>query len=304
MTSEMFRIRLLRVTVNPGTLLFLLAVIIAGGTSRAADWTFLDNGEVKLGVNTNAGACIGFFGESATGRNLLNHWDEGRYLQQSWYGRRDDSLWNKKPWVWNPVQGGSWRGKPSRLLEFRHTTSNLFARVTPRHWASGVLLTNVEMISHIRLEGRLARIRFDFAYRGDTVHQRRSQEMPAVFVDAALPNLVYHDGERPWRDEPLSRRVPGWPNEHAKLVEPWAAYVDDQDWGVGLMSPGSTTMTCYRFGGPQGPNGSGCSYFAPVQHFRIRPGFRHSYTVCLTVGSVKEIRARFRREALRTGKAE
>ena len=37
--------------------------------------------------------------------------DEGRFVQQSYYGEADGSKRDGKDWVWNPIQGGGWRGQ-------------------------------------------------------------------------------------------------------------------------------------------------------------------------------------------------
>lgn len=276
------------------SLLTLLLGMVGGFVQAETGWLFLDNGKVRIGVDTNAGAAIGFFAESKNGRNLLNHYDKGRFLQQSWYGRRDGSLWNKKPWVWNPVQGGSWRGAPAALLSVESTGASLHARLQPRHWAAGTLLTNVVMEESIQLSNRVAHIRFRMRYHGDEQHPPTSQEMPAVFIDAALANFVYYKGDRPWMGGDLTRCVPTWPNQHDALDEGWAAYVDDRGHGIGAFSPGMKRMTFYRHPGPTGPAGSGCSYFAPVTRLSIGPGFDHGYSVYLTIGTVVEIRDRFR----------
>ena len=84
----------------------------------AGVWEYLDNGVVRIGSDKSRGACIGYFAESKTQRNLLNSYDEGRFIQQSYYGRPDGSKWNGKPWVYHPVQGGYSKGKSSRLLKF------------------------------------------------------------------------------------------------------------------------------------------------------------------------------------------
>ena len=89
------------------------------------------------------------------------------------------------------------------------------------------------MEERITLDGRIARIHYTFRNTGPgaTDHPATSQEMPAVFVDYALKNLVYYDGSSPWTGGPLRRDVPGWPNEERTRTEHWAAYVDDSDWG-------------------------------------------------------------------------
>jgi hypothetical protein len=113
--------------------------------------------------------------------------------------------------------------------------------------------------------------------------------LPAVFVDAGYPNLVYV------ADGALQRKVPGWPNERIDAEESWAAYVNEADEGIGLLFPETTEVTCYRYegDGQKGPTGSACSYFAPVRTFAVTPGLEFRYKVYLTTGSLEEIRERF-----------
>ena len=254
-------------------------------------WEYLDNGVVRIGIDKSRGACIGYFAESKTRRNLLNNYDEGRFIQQSYYGRPDGSKWNGKPWVYNPVQGGYAKGKSSRLLKFSRDKKKkaISARVEPLSWASGIACPEALMGVTISLEGPLARVRFRMDYTGKDQSVVRDQEMPAVFVDAELPNLVYFESGK------LKRRVPGWPTERGKASESWVAYRDDQDWGIGIYTPGTETFTCYRFkgNGKTGPAGSACSYVAPLRRFSLQKGLVVDYEVFLTIGSLAEIRKRF-----------
>ena len=284
-----------------GTLLMLaplLALSIPSSPSRGLDnkktdrsWEYLDNGEVRIGIDKSRGACIGYFADSRTRRNLLNNYDEGRFIQQSYYGRPDGSKWNGKPWVYNPVQGGYSKGKSSRLLKFSRDKikKTISARVEPLSWASGVPCPEAIMGVTVSLEGPLARVRFRMDYTGKDQSLVRDQEMPAVFVDAKLPNLVYSEGGK------LKRRIPGWPNERGKAPENWVAYLDDKDWGIGICTPGTETFTCYRFkgDGKTGPTGSACSYVAPLRRFSLQKGLVIDYEVFLTIGSLAEIRTRF-----------
>lgn len=87
----------------------LLALCLLVASSVRADdktqdgWAYLDNGQVRLGIDLRAGASIGWFSRSDTGAgqgsadNLLNAYDVGRYVQQSYYGDPDGSDWNGKP---------------------------------------------------------------------------------------------------------------------------------------------------------------------------------------------------------------
>lgn len=208
--------------------------------SSKGQWEYLYNGQIRIGVNKSRSACIGFFGDSITKRNVLNHCDHGRFIQQSYYGDRDGSNWNGKPWRYNPIQGGSWRGKDARVLEFRihQDNANLYAKVEPRHWADGKPCPEAVMEQWISLKGAVAHVRSKMTYKGKDHHMARHQEMPAVFVDAVLKNLVYVHQRK------LIRRIPGWPNEMGSTSEDWIAYVDDKDWGIGIYTPATSQFTC------------------------------------------------------------
>jgi hypothetical protein len=258
---------------------------------------YIDNGTIRLGVDLESGGSVFYFAQSKTKRNLLNHHDRGRFVQQSYYGDKDGSLWNQKPWRWNPVQGGDWRGKPARLLKRKVTKDSISTTSIPKHWAAGTDVRSARMRQSIELDDAVAHIRYRFDYRGRKDHAARHQELPAVFVDYALPNLVVYDGKKPWTGGRLTRKVPGWPNEKATAIENWAAYVDGDDFGIGVHFPGTSQLTCYRYKGKPGPKGGGCSYFAPVKTMAITSGLRYEYDVYLTIGTVKEIRARFQRLA-------
>lgn len=251
---------------------------------------YLDNGEVRIGVDLGGGGSVFYFAESATGRNLLNHADKGRYVQQSYYGVRDGSMWGKRPWCWNPVQGGGYQHAPATILKQKLKEKSLWIRTLPKHWASSEDVTDAVMEETITLHGNIAHIHYKFVYDGTVSHPQKPQELPAVFVDYALPNLVVYDGDKPWTNDELTYIVPGWPNQSQKSIECWAAYVDDNHWGIGVYFPGTVNMTTYRHPGVAGPRGGGCSYFAPVKKFAITPGFKYEYDVYLMIGKVEQIR--------------
>lgn len=268
---------------------------------------FLSNGEVKIGVDLSSGGSIFWFSELPADRNLLNHFDRGRFIQQSYYGKPDGSLWVEKPWRWNPVQGGDYKGKPARVLEVREVKNGLYVKSVPVNWAGGQDIEECRMEEWISLHGKVAKIRFRFTYSGTEEHPPAHQELPAVFVDYALEDMVFYKGDKPWTGAPLAKEKPGWPNEGRNATEEWAGYVGPDGRGLGVHFPGSTHLTTYRFQGEPGPKGGGCSYFAPVQTMQIKPGFVHDYTIHLTIGTAEEMRARFeaaRKQAAASGDKE
>ncbi len=262
------------------------------GTGEFSDFLFLDNGQVRIGVKRSSGAGIAWLSESGSTRNVINHWDRGRLIQQSYYGAEDGSMWNKTPWRWNPVQGGDWRGKPATVLELRSTRTSLYAKSRARHWASGAEMEDVTFEEWIQLKDRLAKVRFRMTYTGSQTHPAIDHEIPALFFSPEFDTLVVYDGGAPWTHGTLSRSKPGWPNEYRAMAENWAAYVDARGFGAGAYVSKATRLTCYRYGDGREDHGS-CSYFAPLTRFPITPGSQFDYEVVLTLGTVDEIRARF-----------
>lgn len=273
-----------------GWLLFATAAA-AQSSPRALDWVYLENEQLRVGLLRSHGGAIGYLSARDSDRNLLNHYDHGRLVQQSYYGDEDGSRWADQDWRYNPVQAGDYQGHAAELLEFKSTATSAYARTRPRNWAGGQLLEDCEMEQWVELDGPLVRLKFAFWYRGEKAHAPRDQETPAMFVAPELRKLVSYTGADPWTDAPLVNRQPGWPNESVKLAEHWVAWVDDRDTGIGLYVPQADAATCYRY---QGGSGSDCSYVAPLQQFALKPDLRFSYSAWLTIGEVGQIRSRFK----------
>lgn len=270
------------------------------GDPRIEEWAYLDNGKLRLGVNRSGGAALGWLSESGRDANVLNRFDLGRYVQQSWYGEEDGSDWNGKPWRWNPVQAGNWQNRPAKVTAFSSTDVSIEATTVPVHWATGKRLDEVELRQKIELHDHLVRIHFSMRYSGETAHPLQDQELPAVFVDASYPNPRFF---APGDAEPRLL-VPGWPNERYEIAQPWIAYTDEDERGIGVLVPGIDTITCYRAeGDPDNRDKGACSYVAPVKQMAIGPGFSFTYTVYLTLGTLPEIRHRFA-EALKAESTE
>ncbi|HCN28315.1 MAG TPA: hypothetical protein DIT64_05990 [Verrucomicrobiales bacterium] len=264
----------------------LLAILLAGCAATAAaqdGWLWIDDGLARLGVDLKAGACIGWFSRSG-GENLLNTFDAGRYLQQSYYGDEDGSDWNGKPWRYNPVQGGSWRNEPSAVIEQRAEAGLIYAKTRPRHWATGKVLSEIVMEQWLRLENGAARMKFRVTHKGGTSHAPRHQELPALFVQPVLDTLVFAGAAGA-----LVRKQPGFPNEYFRPGKGWAAWVDARDQGIGIWCPHAELLTCYRV--RAGDRGD-CSYLAPLRTFALTPGMVFEYETALVIGALEEMRAR------------
>ncbi len=258
---------------------------------------------MRIGIDLESGGGICYFGEGRNHKNLLNTWDRGRLIKQSYYGEEDGSFWGDQPWRWNPVQGGDYKNNASEVLEWKNDDNRLYVKTRPRHWATGELLKAVIMEETITLNGDVAEVRFVITYEGDTKHPVMHQETPAVFIDAALPYLKFYDGDKPWSGGEVKTIQPDWPNEYYSITENWAAYTDKRDWGVGVYVPGVTQITAYRYegSGSTGSDGDACSYFAPIRSFAFDHPMRFEYTAYLTLGKLSDIRSRFQAIAKATG---
>lgn len=286
---------IIRILSSVGLLLLWTPIAVAQqsgakGVQQAKDWVYIQNADLRVGLLRSHGGAIGHLSSRTSDFNHLNHYDHGRLVQQSYYGDEDGSRWVDKPWRYNPVQGGDFKGNAAQVVEFTCTETSAYVKTIPRQWAAGKLVDECTMEQWVELDGPVLRVRFQFTYRGEAAHQARHQETPAVFVSPKLTTLVTYSGEKPWAAAPLTRTTPGWPNESVVLSESWAAYVGEDGKGVGVYVPGTSEATCYRF---EGGAGSDCSYIAPLRTFALTPGLSFSYTAFFTLGDSETIRDRF-----------
>ena len=121
--------------------------------SAKGQWEYLDNGQIRIGVNKSRGACIGFFGDSKTKRNVLNHYDRGRFIQQSYYGAATATIGMGSRGDTTPSKVGVGEGKTREC--WSSTTARTMQTSMPRlnrgtgptanfalrsSWSSGYLL--------------------------------------------------------------------------------------------------------------------------------------------------------------------
>lgn len=286
--------RVIRILNVVFVFIVMASVAVAQQASKDAeqpeDWVYLQNAELRVGLLRSHGGAIAHLSSPDSDFNTLNHYDHGRLVQQSYYGDEDGSRWVDQAWRYNPVQGGDYHGAAAKVTEFKAAGTSAYVKTVPRHWASGKLLNECEMEQWVELDGPLLRVRYKFTYQGLAAHKARHQETPAVFVSPQLSLLVTYAGDAPWSDSPLTKKVPGWPNEHVVLSENWAAYVGDDGKGIGVYVPGALEATSYRF---LGGAGSDCSYLAPLRTFALTPGLSFEYVAFFTLGDADTIRGRF-----------
>lgn len=115
-----------------------------------------------------------------------------------------------------------------------------------------------------------------------------------MFVDYALPHLFFEKDGKLVKHKPVDLGKDLKP-EQISYTGGWLAYVDDKNFGIGIHTPGTDKAVTYRHrgNGSTGPNGSACSYVAPIRQFALTKGLVVDYEFYLTIGTLDEIRTRF-----------
>lgn len=263
---------------------------------------FIDNGVIRLGFDTEKGAAIShiYAIKDSPNTNLCNNYDQGHLIQQSFYGDVDGSVWQmtteKRPWRWNVVQGGDYKGTQSKVEAIRQTKSSFSSTTTPCHWVTGELVQACKMMLAVTLvnDAPVAKLNYKFKYQGKISHKSTHQELPALFFWTGLSKLALYTGTSPFTNAPIKHIQPIVRPEpvpdQVDATENWAAYVDDNDWGVGVYFPYTTSLGYYIVKDEGNPEDSNCSYMAPIKDMAITSPFDYEYEVVLIVGNIETIR--------------
>ena len=277
-----------------GTLLVLSATSAHADHPPRADYEYLDNGLIRLGISETWGGAIGFLGESSSpGKNYVNRHDAGRLIQKSYFGPpfSDDGVFPN--WPWNPVQGGDGYENTTGVLEITNDGVTIYAKCQPMDWAGNNRRTNAIFETWYTLEGRAVRIETRFTNPDEDHAQWRDQELLAVYVVTELSTLKYYDGAAPFVGHPLTSVHPGFPNEYYGPSEYWAAYVDENGFGLGAFSQDALYHTAFRVGrqGSADDFGNETNYFAIIPRFTVPPNAVRTEVSYVVLDDLENIRA-------------
>lgn len=257
----------MRIAAALGILALALSALPAQPPQGAGRFSYLDNGEVKVGVDLAVGGAITEYKLSGRDENLLDSREWGRQLYATYYGgpvpyatngKRPPDKWRNMGWA--AAQVGSGFRQPAAVSEHENDGKSIRVKTRPMQWALDHEPADCTIETRITLDGRALRVKHRLEnHRSDrTLYPAREQLAPAVFVTPRLRRLMAYTGAKPFTNETVASLVRGsarsnddpWLNFTA--TESCVALVDDEEWGVGLCVPGRTRFR----GGSDGQQGS------------------------------------------------
>ena len=269
--------------------------------------SFIDNGEIKVGVNRDLGGAITWL--STPGHdNLINNSDWGRQIQLSFYsgpqpfepeGKKNHEHW--KNWAWNPIQSGDVFGHRAKVVELTNTGTSIHLASIPMQWALDDVPGDCRFEADLKLEGPMLRVHYRLInQRTDhTWYAAHNQELPAVYLVSALDRLMAYTGDQPFTGGELTRIIkpPQQTFPWARFIttEGWVAAVGDDDWGLGVCNP-----TVYTYlGGTNTPKKTWASdagptmYISPVSTDALDHNIVFDFDMIIRAGKLTSLREYF-----------
>jgi hypothetical protein len=200
---------------------------------------------------------------------------------------------------WNPIQTGDDFDNSSQVLAHENDGRILYIKCQPLQWPLNHVPGECTFESWLELDGPVvkARARLNNARSDHHQYPARHQELPAVYANAAFPRVVSYLGDQPFTQAAISE-VPqpkaGQPWSYWQGTEGWAALLNAQNQGLGLITPQRSAFVG-GFAGQAGPNdtfGNATGYLAGLSDEILDHNITFEFRYELLAGSLAEIRAR------------
>jgi hypothetical protein len=297
----------------------LISIILAvGGFCQSLPeprMTFLDNGQVRIGMDLSLGGAVTFISSHDHSGNIINSADLGRQIQMSHYsGPWPFEVGDKKPrknWAglgWNPIQTGDCYMNPSSVLDFRNNGKQIYIKCVPMQWPLNNVPGECSFETWTTLDGPVIHMRYRCTtQRSDhTFYRPCPQELPAVYTISKLSHLMAYTGSAPFTGDALTqitndwRRA--WPWARFVATERWAALVDDDGWGLGVFKDDGGEF----HGGIHGdarsddPKDGSTAYIAPIHEENFDYNIVYEHRTDFVLGNLATIRRRFNAMATKT----
>jgi len=273
---------------------------------------YIENEKYKVGVELGWGGGLSCIidktAENGLG-NILNRYDPGRLVQQSYYGTGEAPYvcgeFMGGRWAYNPVQGGDRTGGKSKLIDIDVKPDCLYVKCRPLDWGHERSITPSYMENRYYFVDDCIRVDNRFVDFSGWKHPVRTQEVPAFYTVSYLGNFWHYSGDKPWQNDQLSveRDLFFWPEDWPKHTFPinegnnetWCAWTDDDDWGIGLYTPGVDKFIGGRHGydGSKSPDAPSTNYVAPLKVCSLVTLKPFEYSYLMATGKISELRDTF-----------
>ena len=302
-------------TITTSSATVTISAITEETVAQQAQGTiFLSNSKYKLGIDLLMGGGVNYLEDlndnNASYGNLLNNYDVGRLVQQSYYGidRAPYTMgwWGGHEWRYNPVQGGDKANYNSRIVDFEKTSdTEFYVKARPMDWGKENSATPSYMENTYTLTTSYVKVYNGFVDFSGYTHTNVRQELPAFYTISALQNFYYYAGSSPWTGGGLTIKtdLPFWgdyPNQTTFSLssnpEFWSAWCDTSGYGVGLYVPGVYTLRAgrHQFNGTANPNADPTNYVSPQRNMTLICGKPLTYSYLITAGNINTIRNTFK----------
>ncbi|MBQ8827600.1 MAG: hypothetical protein IJZ90_00465, partial [Clostridia bacterium] len=283
--------------------------------NQLSETIYLENGRFKLGVCLMWGGGLNYFEDKkdndSTITNMLNYHDTGRLIQQSYYGTMSApyicSTYGDTTWAYNPVQGGDQHGNKSKLVDFTIEEDSIYVKCLPLDWAKNGTYTMSYMENRYTLNEDYVSVDNRFIdFSGYDHGYEKDQELPAFYTISYLDTFTFYNGNKPWTDGKLITKeaLPFWGGNgdcyftmSSKNTETWCAWTNEENgYGIGLYTPGITTLLAGRFeyDDSKDPMSNSTNYVAPLIRTTMRNFEAFEYSYIITSGTVSEMRSTFK----------
>lgn len=279
---------------------------------------YIENERFKLGVDMSWGGAICYIEDLSCNipdlTNLVNKADEGRLIQQSYYGTSaipgvyEPGEFNNAKWNYNPVQGGDKYGNDSRIIDVVATGTSIYIKAQPQDWSLDGAITPSYMENTFILHDDYIEVKNRFVDFSGWKHPLTTQEIPAFYTVSYLDSFAWYDGSEPWTGGELSYRgdLNFWGDPlyaddctftlRQSNTESWCAWVNtDDNFGMGVYVPNADVLLAGRlsYDGTKDADQGPCGYVAPLKKIQLVSYEPLEYSYLLTTGSIEEIRATF-----------
>lgn len=279
---------------------------------------YIENERFKLGVDMSWGGAICYIEDMSCNipdlTNLVNKADEGRLIQQSYYGTSaipgvyEPGEFNNAKWNYNPVQGGDKYGNDSRIIDVVATGTSIYIKAQPQDWSLDGAITPSYMENTFILHDDYIEVKNRFVDFSGWKHPLTTQEIPAFYTVSYLDSFAWYDGSEPWTGGELSYRgdLNFWGDPlyaddctftlRQSNTESWCAWVNtDDNFGMGVYVPNADVLLAGRlsYDGTKDADQGPCGYVAPLKKIQLVSYEPLEYSYLLTTGSIEEIRATF-----------